>query len=107
MLALSHLQMKSFAENVKHARYQACIWNSVKDPDPPNMDAENFGWKKDSINKCLDAESVPANVPLSPDSVLKLIRAKVKMHHAEHGIVVVKLPIFLVQFSAIVQDVNV
>ena len=65
---------EAFVENVKRAHYQASIWRSAKEEDPPELDVEKYGWKKDDVNRSLVPTTIPEAVNLAPDSVLKLIR---------------------------------
>ena len=46
----------------------------MKDPDPPNRDVENLGWKKDSTNMYINLLAVTSIVPFAPGSLLRLIR---------------------------------
>jgi len=61
-------------ENVKRTHHQASIWRSAKKEDPPELDVEKYGWKKDDVNRSLVSTTTPEAVNLAPDSVLKLIR---------------------------------
>ncbi|KAG0723713.1 hypothetical protein GWK47_042084 [Chionoecetes opilio] len=65
---------ETFEENVKRAHHQASIWRAVKDADPPELDVEKYGWKKDETNRSLVPTTVPDTVSLAPDAVLRLIR---------------------------------
>ena len=69
---------EAFVENVKRAHQQASMWRSAKDEDPPVLDVEKYGWKKDKVNRLLVPTSIPEAVNLAPDSVLKLIRCGCK-----------------------------
>ncbi|KAG0719741.1 hypothetical protein GWK47_049887 [Chionoecetes opilio] len=42
---------EAFEENVKSAHHQASIWRAVKDADPPELDVEKYGWKKDETKQ--------------------------------------------------------
>jgi len=65
---------EAFVENVKRAHHQASICRSAKEEDPPELDVEKYGWKKDDVNRSLVPTTIPEAVNLAPDSVLKLIR---------------------------------
>ncbi len=65
---------ESFTENVKRAHHQAILWRSLKMPDPPVLDIEEFGWRKDVANKTLLPVTVPENVMLAPLAILRLIK---------------------------------
>ena len=65
---------ESFTENVKRAHFQVCAWRSVRDADPPSLEPEIWGWKRDENTKSLLPVTLPENVPLAPDAILKLIR---------------------------------
>jgi len=65
---------ETFVENVKRAHHQASIWRSAKEEDPPELDVEKYGWKKDDVNRSLVPTTIHEAVNLAPDSVLKPIR---------------------------------
>ena len=65
---------ESFVENVKRAHYQAGLWRALKNSDPPRFDVENFGWKRDKVNKILVPMTIPDKVNLAPSTILQLIR---------------------------------
>lgn len=69
---------EAFVENVKRAHHQASMWRSAKEEDPPVLDVEKYGWKKDKVNRSLVPTTIPEAVNLAPDSVLKLIRCGCK-----------------------------
>ena len=64
---------QSFTENVKRAHLQTSIWKAAMEPDPPNLAATDYGWKKDELAKSLfpvmKGEGADA-----PDEVLQMIR---------------------------------
>ena len=64
---------EAFTENVKRAHFQACIWKSALQPDPPNFDVERFGWKKDKGTKTLSPITIPDWKGPAPPCVMKLI----------------------------------
>ena len=65
---------EAFKENSKRAHFQACIWNSVLNEEPPNLDPLKFGWVKDDSAKSLGAIPLPQDVPLASAEVLKTIQ---------------------------------
>ena len=64
---------ESFFENVERAHLQAAIWLSVKH-QPPDIDPEEFGWKKNETDKSLIPVTLPDNTTLAPESVFRLIK---------------------------------
>ena len=42
---------EAFKENVRRAHHQAIVWRSLEDSNPPELDAEMYGWVKDSKMK--------------------------------------------------------
>lgn len=64
---------ESFRENVKRAHFQTCVWKSSLDPIPPDLDAEQFGWRKDIPSKVLVPVTVLDNKTPAPPCVMKLI----------------------------------
>jgi len=69
---------ESFAENVKRAHYQAIVWRSLEDNNPPHIDPELFGWTKDTKRKVLRPTSVPVTVELAPEYIMHLIKCGCK-----------------------------
>ena len=65
---------ESFVENVKRAHYQAGLWRALKNSDPPRFDVENFGWKRDKVNKILVPMTIPDTVNLASSTILQLVR---------------------------------
>ena len=64
---------ESFTQNVLRGHGQCAIWLSTPYPDPPTMDENLFGFKKDVINECLVPVTLPENVPALPPEVQKLM----------------------------------
>ena len=62
-----------FAENVKRAHLQSCIWKSALNADPPELDPTEHGWYKDLKNKVLVPIGIPKNQQPAPDSILQMI----------------------------------
>ena len=65
---------EAFAENVKRAHYQAIVWRSLEEGNPPDLDPVEFGWKKEERSNSLQPVALPENVALAPEFILKLIR---------------------------------
>ena len=65
---------ESFLENVKRAHYQAIIWRSLEKNDPPELDPEEFGWRKEPETKTLTPVTLPENVPCAPNYVLSMMK---------------------------------
>ena len=64
----------AFVENIKRAHLQACVWRNLKDEAPPNIDPEEYGWKRDETNKILVPITVPQNTTLAPAAILRLVK---------------------------------
>ena len=58
------------------AHYQACIWRTALDEEPPKLDPTKFGWNKDELSKLLYATLLPkdAYVIVTPPVVLRMIK---------------------------------
>ncbi len=65
---------EAFEENVKRAHFQACVRRSVMEADPPTLDPECYGWKRDEATKSLLPTTLPNNVPLAPAEILSLLK---------------------------------
>ena len=65
---------EAFSENVKRAHLQTFIWKNALELCPPSLDPTSYGFIKEEETKSLVPVTVPANVPLAPDNILKLIR---------------------------------
>jgi hypothetical protein len=65
---------ESFLMNVKRAHNQAIVWMSTMAPNPPNLDATEFGWRKDEASKSLLPITVGQGIDLAPPEILKMIR---------------------------------
>ena len=63
----------AFTQNVLRAHLQCAVSLSALNPDPPDMDPENFGWKRDVENHCLVPVTLPPCVPALPEVVQKLM----------------------------------
>ena len=65
---------EAFAENVKRAHLQACVWAAADKSGPPPMPAEKFGYFKDLQSKTLKPVLLPEGVAMAPDFVLNLVK---------------------------------
>jgi len=48
--------------------------------DVPDLDPENFGWKKDMSIKSLTPVAIPESVPMAPDYLLLWLQLSESMH---------------------------
>lgn len=62
--------------NIKRAHYQSSIWRNLRldivADTVHTLEAEQFGWVKDSTNKCLDPLFLDPTTPIAPDNLLKI-----------------------------------
>ena len=58
--------------NVKRAHFQCSIWKNLKLERPASLDAEKYGWKKDTANKSLEILCLENNTPIAPDVLMKI-----------------------------------
>lgn len=65
---------EAFAENIKRAHLQMCVWKSALLSDPPKLDPTMYGYYKDTAQKTLVSLTLPEDVPLTPSEILKLIK---------------------------------
>ena len=63
-----------FKESVKRAHHQALVWQSLEAQNPPELDSTEYGWVKDGQNKSLQPVTLPDEVELVPEMVLRLIK---------------------------------
>lgn len=64
---------EAFLENVKRAHLQTCVWKHALDSHPPLLDPKKHGYYVDSSRSLLPT-TVPDEVCLAPDSILRMIR---------------------------------
>ena len=69
---------EAFAENMKRAHYQAILWRTLDTKDLPELNTEDYGWKKDISNKSLTPSAIPDGVKLAPDYIMEMIRCGCK-----------------------------
>ena len=62
--------LESFAENVKRAHLQACVWTKATELDPPELNPVHYGWEKDEATNSLNPVMLPKNIKLAPPEVL-------------------------------------
>lgn len=67
------LTNEAFLQNVNRAHLQTIIWKNALGT-PPAVDAEQYGYYKNSVSEVLMLIGVPDNVALAPIEVLKLIK---------------------------------
>ena len=65
---------ETFSQNVLTCHHQLAQWYGALESEPPVMNPGEFGWEADHANKTLSPRTVRGEVPLAPESVLKLIR---------------------------------
>ena len=65
---------ETFIENVKRAHIQACVRKHALHSAPPLIDPLHNGFIRDTSTKSLLPRSLPDDIPLVPDNILKLIR---------------------------------
>ena len=65
---------EAFTENVARAHLQVAIWKQALELNPPNVDPLTHGWTRHDGSTSLTATTVPDNVPLAPDDILKMIK---------------------------------
>ena len=58
--------------NLKRAHYQRSIWKNVKSINPTNLSPEEYGWMKDTANKCLEAIPFEAETSIAPDFFINM-----------------------------------
>ena len=56
----------------RHLLRMTCIWKNALELDPPILETTNYGWIKEESTKSLLPTTVPANVYLAPNDILKL-----------------------------------
>ena len=65
---------QAFEENVKRAHLQASIWKAALEPDPPVMNACDYGWVRDEHFTSLQWLTVQQERQFAPEEVLKMIQ---------------------------------
>ena len=65
---------KAFKENVKRVHHHAMVWQSQEAQNPPELDSTEYGWVKNYQDKCLQPVTLPDEVELVPEMVLRLIK---------------------------------
>ena len=64
--------------NIKRAHFQAMIWYSALESDPPDIDPCNYGWKKEEETKTLQPIMLPSGTIPAPEKVLRSTRCGCK-----------------------------
>lgn len=75
----------AFVQNVLRCHYQVAQWYAALEVDPPTLNPVDYGWEADHANKALSPRTVVGDVPLAPDTVLKLIRCGCESERACKG----------------------
>ena len=65
---------EAFKGNVKRAYHQVLVWQSLEAQNPPELDSTEYGWVNDDQNKSLQPVTLPDEVELVPEMVLRLIK---------------------------------
>ena len=65
---------EAFTENVARAHLQVATWKQALELNPPNVDPLTHGWTRHDGSTSLTPTTVPDNVPLAPDDILKMIK---------------------------------
>ena len=65
---------EAFFENVKRAHYQAILWRSLQENNPPPLDPEEYGWIKEETTKTLTPVILPENAICAPEYILRLMK---------------------------------
>ena len=65
---------EAFTENVARTHLQVAIWKQALEINPPNVDSLTHGWTRHDGSTSLTPTTVPDNVPLAPDDILKIIK---------------------------------
>lgn len=61
-------------QNTLRAHHQLCQWYAAMEIDPPEMNAEDWGYESDQTNKVLLPRPLPEGVKPAPDEILEKIR---------------------------------
>lgn len=65
---------EAFKQHVFRAHFQAAIWRSALQPDPPALSPLQYGWMKSPTANMLEPIPLPSSVSVAPDYVLKMIK---------------------------------
>ena len=60
----------------QRAHLQALVWQSPEAQNPPELYSTEYGWVKDDQNKFLQPVTLPDEVELIPEMVLRLIQCE-------------------------------
>ena len=74
ILKVLPLTTEAFELHVRRAHFQAAIWRSVLEPDPPALSPMYYGWTLDESKQLLRSVPLPDDVSPAPMDVLQLIR---------------------------------
>ena len=62
----------AFVQHVHRAQYQAIIWESATQSDPPDLDPNQYGWHKDEDGTTLSPTTLPPGVSVVPINILQM-----------------------------------
>ena len=65
---------EAFTEKVARAHLQVAIWKQTLEFNPSNVDPLTHGWTRHDGSTSLTPTTIPDNVPLAPDDILKMIK---------------------------------
>ena len=65
---------EAFTKNVARSHLQVAIGKQALELNPPNVDPLTHGWTRHDGSTSLTPTTVPDNVPLAPDAILKMIK---------------------------------
>ncbi|MPC66781.1 hypothetical protein E2C01_060934 [Portunus trituberculatus] len=72
----------AFRLHVQRVHYEACLWISALNSDPPEMNLTDFGWKVGPANQILLPVPLPTGTLAAPQQVLNLLFLYRSMLHA-------------------------
>ena len=64
----------AFVQHVHRAQYQAIIWESATQSDPPDLDPNQYGWHKDEDGTTLSPTTLPPGVYVVPINILQMVK---------------------------------
>ena len=64
----------AFVKHVHRAQYQAIIWESATQSDPPDLDPNQYGWHKDEDATTLSPTTLPPGVSVVPINILEMVK---------------------------------
>jgi hypothetical protein len=86
---------EAFMLHLKRVHFQTIIWKNANKPDPPFIEAIDYGWSKDTYNTMLAPVGLPRNMSPVPEEVLAIIKCICSSYNTCHtarcGCVIAKL----------------